>query len=91
LTAFVALAIATIAGVFSFLPGGVGSFEAGSTATLALLGVPVEAALTGTLLLRGLTLWLPLVPGLVLARGDLSAPVDQGHGPARAIRRRGSG
>lgn len=72
LAAFAALVMATLAGTFSLLPGGLGSFEAGCTATLALLGVPVEAALTGTLLLRGLTLWLPLVPGAMLARRDLA-------------------
>lgn len=72
LTAFVAVALATIAGMLSLLPGGIGSFEAASTATLSLLGVPVEAALTGTLLLRGLTLWLPLLPGAWLARRDLA-------------------
>jgi len=72
LTAFVALVVGSLAGTISFLPGGLGSFEAGCTASLALLGVPVEAALTGTLFLRGLTLWLPLVPGIVLARPDLS-------------------
>ncbi len=72
LTTFAAMVIAAIAEYVSFLPGGIGSFEAGATATLALLGVPVEAALTGTLLLRGFTLWLPLVPGLLLMRRDLS-------------------
>jgi uncharacterized protein (TIRG00374 family) len=72
LTAFTALVVASLAGTFSLLPGGLGSFEAGCTATLALLGVPVEAALTGTLLLRGLTLWLPLLPGALLARRDLA-------------------
>lgn len=72
LTAFVALVMATLAGTLSLLPGGLGTFEAGCTATLTLLGAPVEAALTGTLLLRGLTLWLPLVPGLLLARRDLA-------------------
>lgn len=72
LTAFAALVMASIAGTLSFLPGGVGSFEAGCTATLTLLGAPVEAALTGTLLLRGLTLWLPLIPGLILVRQDLA-------------------
>jgi len=71
-TAFSALVIGSLSGTISFLPGGLGSFEAGCTATLALLGVPVEAALTGTLFLRGLTLWLPLIPGIVLARRDLS-------------------
>jgi Mg2+-importing ATPase len=78
LTTFVALVMASIAGTLSFLPGGIGSFEAGSTTTLALLGVPVEAALTGTLLLRGLTLWLPLLPGILLARRDLSPQAATG-------------
>jgi uncharacterized protein (TIRG00374 family) len=72
LTAFVGLVVGSLAGTISFLPGGLGSFEAGCTATLTLLGIPIEAALTGTLLLRGLTLWLPLIPGIVLARRDLA-------------------
>jgi uncharacterized membrane protein YbhN (UPF0104 family) len=72
-TAFIATVIATMAGTLSLLPGGIGSFEAGATATLVLLGVPVEGALTATLLMRGLTLWLPLVPGVILARRDLGS------------------
>jgi hypothetical protein len=35
------------------------------------LGVPFEAALTATLLLRGLTLWLPLLPSLVVMRSGM--------------------
>jgi len=81
LTAFVALVIGSLAGTISLLPGGIGSFEAGCTAALTLLGMPVEAALTGTLFLRGLTLWLPMIPGIVLARRDLS------HRPADASQR----
>jgi len=71
-TAFAALLIGSLAGTISLLPGGLGSFEAGCTATLGLLGVPIEAALAGTLFLRGLTLWLPMIPGMVLARRDLA-------------------
>ena len=52
----------------SFLPGGLGGFEAASIALLALLGIPVEAAAAGTLLLRGFSFWLPMVPGAWLAR-----------------------
>jgi uncharacterized membrane protein YbhN (UPF0104 family) len=69
-TAFVAIVLASIAGTVSFLPGGIGGFEAGAILALTLLGAPIEAALTGTLLFRGLTLWIPLIPGLVLARRD---------------------
>ncbi len=67
-----ALVIATTAGLASFLPGGIGGFEAASVATLSLFGVPLEAALAGTLLLRGFTLWIPLIPGLYLARREVN-------------------
>ena len=70
-TAFVAIVIAFIAGTVSFLPGGIGGFETGAVTTLTILGSPIEAALAGTLLFRGLTLWLPLIPGLMLARQDI--------------------
>jgi hypothetical protein len=39
---------------------------------LVLLGMPLEAALSATLLLRGLTFWLPMVPGILIARRELS-------------------
>lgn len=70
-TTFVALIMGTVAGAVSFLPGGIGGFEVGATTALTLLGVPMEAALTGTLLLRGFSLWLPLAPGLWFARRDV--------------------
>jgi len=33
--------------------------------------VPLEASITGTILLRGFTLWLPMLPGLWLARREM--------------------
>jgi uncharacterized membrane protein YbhN (UPF0104 family) len=45
-----------------------------STATLHLLGIPVEAAFAATMLFRLLTLWLPLLPGLFLMRLALKGP-----------------
>jgi uncharacterized membrane protein YbhN (UPF0104 family) len=36
---------------------------------LHLLGVELEAAFAATMLLRLFTLWLPLVPGIVMIRG----------------------
>lgn len=68
-TAFIALMAGSIAATLAPLPLGLGSFEASCVAMLGVLGVPVEAALAATLLLRTLTLWLPLLPGLVLLRG----------------------
>ena len=64
--AFVAVMVASMVTTLGPVPLGLGSFEAGSTAALSLLGVPLELALAGTLLLRAFTLWLPLLVGLIL-------------------------
>jgi len=70
-TAFVAFIMASIVVTLAPIPMGLGSFEAVSIGTLRLGGVPFEAALSATLLFRGFTLWLPLLPGMVAARRDL--------------------
>jgi uncharacterized membrane protein YbhN (UPF0104 family) len=66
--AFVALIVASIVVTLGPIPLGLGSFEATATAMLHKFGIGIEAAITATLLLRGLTLWLPLVPGALLLR-----------------------
>ena len=68
-TCFIALIMASIVVTLGPVPLGLGSFEATSTATLRVLGVPLEAAFAGTMLLRLLTLWAPLIPGMILMRG----------------------
>ena len=70
-SAFVAFIMASIVVTLGPIPMGLGSFEAVSIGTLRLTGVPFEAALSATLLFRGFTLWLPLLPGMVAARRDL--------------------
>jgi Mg2+-importing ATPase len=50
------------------LPGGLGTFETSSVLTLQLVGVPLPVALSATLLFRGLSFWLPMIPGVWLAR-----------------------
>lgn len=74
LLTFIAHAAGSIGGVMSFLPGGIGGFEAACTLILVLGGVPIEAALAGTLLLRAFVLWLPLIPGLIFARREIFPP-----------------
>jgi uncharacterized protein (TIRG00374 family) len=69
--AFTSFVLSSTAGTISLLPGGVGSFEAGSVASLRFLGLPLEVALAATLLLRGFTLWLPLIPGVWFARHEM--------------------
>jgi uncharacterized protein (TIRG00374 family) len=69
--AFLALTVASVAATLSALPGGIGGFEAGAVTMLSVLGIRMEAALAGTIVLRGFTLWLPLLPGLWLARKEI--------------------
>jgi P-type Mg2+ transporter len=39
-------------------------------ATLRLLGIPLAGALAATLLFRGFSFWLALIPGVVFARRE---------------------
>jgi uncharacterized protein (TIRG00374 family) len=68
---FVSFAIASMVATIGPIPVGLGTFEAGSVAMLSFLGVSIEEALAGTLLLRGLTFWLPMLPGIWLARREI--------------------
>jgi uncharacterized protein (TIRG00374 family) len=68
---YVAFMFASIAVILGPIPMGLGSFEAVSIAMLRLFGVPFEAALSATLLFRGFTLWLPLIPGGLLLRREM--------------------
>ena len=47
------------------LPGGVGGVEGGMIAALAAFGVDAGQAVVAVLLYRGVTFWLPLIPGVV--------------------------
>ncbi len=71
LVAFPSFVVSSIISTLSPIPLGLGVFEASSVGMLKALGVPIEAGLTATLLLRGFTLWLPMLPGLWLARREL--------------------
>lgn len=57
-----------------FVPGGLGTFEAATAASLAALGVDIEAALAAVLLYRGLSYWLPMPVGVALSRGLMLPP-----------------
>lgn len=69
--AFSAFILASIVVTLGPIPMGLGSFEAVSIGTLRAMGVPFEAAFSATLLFRGYTLWLPLIPGMIATRRQL--------------------
>ncbi len=47
------------------LPGGVGGVEGGMIAALAAFGVDAGQAVVAVLLFRGVTFWLPMIPGVI--------------------------
>lgn len=63
-TAFPSFVLASMVATIGPIPLGLGTFEVTCVSMLGVLGVPVEAALTATLLLRGFTLWVPMLPGM---------------------------
>jgi hypothetical protein len=69
--AYPSFVLASIVATIGPIPLGLGTFEATCVAMLRILGIPIEAALTATLLLRGFTLWLPMLPGLWLTKREL--------------------
>jgi Mg2+-importing ATPase len=70
---FASFMLASLLRTVGLLPGGLGTFEAASVSALALTGTPVAVALSATLLFRGLSFWLPMIPGLVIARRVLES------------------
>jgi uncharacterized membrane protein YbhN (UPF0104 family) len=81
-SAFAGFTLAAAAELVGPVPGGLGAFEGGCIAGLHAFGVPIERALLATLLVRGFTFWLPMVPGMVIAREAVAAPgADRAHPP----------
>ena len=70
--AFCGFSIGAIVAMIAPSPLGLGTFEAGTTGMLVVLGMPLEAALSATILLRGFTFWLPMLPGVWIARHEVS-------------------
>jgi len=80
---FASFVFAQVAATVLLIPSGIGTFEASSVAMLALFRVPVEVALTATLLFRGFTFWLPMAPGFWLSRRELKGEKPPENPPTR--------
>ena len=68
---FVAVSVASLAATVAPLPMGVGPFEGAAVAVLTLSGLHLESALATVLLYRGASLWLPLLPGFLIAQREV--------------------
>jgi hypothetical protein len=75
---FASFVVASMVATLAWVPGGLGTFEGTCVVMLHVHGVTIEAALAATLLARGFTFWLPMVPGLAIARHEMM------HGTASA-------
>jgi Mg2+-importing ATPase len=64
---FASYMISSLFRTIGILPGGLGTFEATSVLTLKMTGIGVPVALAATLLFRGLSFWLPMLPGVWLS------------------------
>ncbi|HCC3207359.1 TPA: flippase-like domain-containing protein, partial [Legionella pneumophila] len=67
---FAAQVIASSIASLSFFPGGLGIFEGSLTGLLTFLGLSIEQAFTATILFRGFTYWLPMLPGFLLTQKE---------------------
>ena len=67
---FAGFMLASVLRSIGIVPGGLGAFEAAAVVTLHWVGVNIAVALSATLLFRGLTFWLPMLPGLWLAHRE---------------------
>jgi uncharacterized protein (TIRG00374 family) len=67
---FAAFTMASVVAMISLLPAGLGTFDGTAIALLRAFRVPFGAAVAATVLLRGLTFILPLVPGFFFARHE---------------------
>lgn len=68
---FYAAIIGSVVSTIGLVPMGVGTYEAGMVSTLKIFGVPVQEALAASLIFRGLTLWLPLLPGFIIIQREI--------------------
>ena len=65
---FASFMVSTFFRTIGIMPGGLGTFEAASVVSLKSIGLPLPVALSATLLFRGLSFWLPMVPGMMASR-----------------------
>jgi Mg2+-importing ATPase len=74
---FASFMLSSLVRTVGFVPGGLGLYEAASILTLRLVGLSTATALAATLLFRGLSFWLPMVPGMWASREALGRRVAE--------------
>ena len=70
----VSFMVSSLFRTMGIVPGGLGTFEASSVLTLRMAGLTIPVALSATLLFRGLSFWLPMLPGWWCSHRVLASP-----------------
>lgn len=65
---FASFMISSLVRTIGIVPGGLGTYEATSVLTLRVVGLSFSVALSATLIFRGLSFWIPMLPGLWASR-----------------------
>jgi Mg2+-importing ATPase len=76
---FASFMIASLFRTMGIVPGGLGTFEATSVLMLRMVGVDLAVALSATLLFRGLSFWIPMLPGYWVSRRAFAPRLPQAH------------
>lgn len=71
LVAFAGMVSGSIGATIGPAPLGFGTYEGSAVAILTVLGVPVAPSLTAVVIFRGLSFWLPMLPGMWFSRREL--------------------
>ncbi|HTL47066.1 MAG TPA: lysylphosphatidylglycerol synthase transmembrane domain-containing protein [Verrucomicrobiae bacterium] len=69
--AYVSDMVSSVVTDLAMVPGKIGVFEGSSVTMLRLFKYPLEEAVAATLLFRGFTYWLPMIPGFIITRREL--------------------
>lgn len=72
LVAFAGMVSGSIGATIGPAPLGLGTYEGSAVAVLSILGVPVAPSLTAVVVFRGLSFWLPMLPGMWFSRRELA-------------------
>jgi Mg2+-importing ATPase len=65
---FASFMVASLFRTMGIVPGGLGTFEVTQVLMLRMVGVDLAVSLSATLLFRGLSFWIPMLPGYWFSR-----------------------
>ena len=80
---FVSFMVSSLFRTVGIAPGGLGTFEASAVVALKMVGLDLPVALSATLMFRGLSFWLPMLPGSFYAGHLADGSVHAGYAADR--------